>query len=271
MTLIVENPPATDGARPRFARTTLPVLAVTGFAYEARLTAGPGITTILAGGDTNRLRTILSERVQPNFCAVVSFGVAGGLDPRLAPGDVVVAAGVVDADRRYEAAQGVACELVSLLSGHPNSVVLADLAGVDAPVISPQAKADLCAATGALAVDTESHVAASFAATHNLPFAAVRVICDPVNRALPELVANAVRPDGGVSLGAVLGGLVRRPMDTAALARLAADFAVGYRALRRCRDLLGHGFGVPPLGKLADEGSRDVRDLIFTWPGGQPL
>jgi adenosylhomocysteine nucleosidase len=270
MTVIIEDPPAAAGARPRLARTTLPVLAVTGFAYEARLIAGPGITTILAGGDTMRLRTILTTRMQPNFRAVISFGVAGGLDPSLSPGDVVVAAGVAAPDQRYEAPRGLACELASRLSGHPNPIVFADLAGVDAPVISPDAKATLCVTTGALAVDTESHVAAAFAAAHNLPFAAVRVICDPVNRALPCLVANAVRPDGGVSLRGVLGGLLRRPMDTAALARLAGDFAVGYRALRRCRDLLGPGFGVPPLGKVADGGSGDVRDLILTWHGGQP-
>lgn len=271
--MIVEDPPAPARApaRPRSARTTLPVLAVSGFAYEARLTTGAGITTILAGGDTARLRAILGARMQPNFRAVISFGVAGGLDPRLSPGDVVVAAGVVAPDRRYEASQGLACELASRLSGHPNPVVLADLAGVDAPVLSPNAKAALRVATGALAVDTESHVAASFAATHGLPFAAVRVVCDPVNRALPHLVADAVRPDGGISLGGVFGGLWRRPVDIAALARLAGDFAFGYRALRRCRDLLGHGFGVPPHGKPADEGSGEVGNLILTWPGGQPL
>ena len=112
---------------------TLPVLAVSGFAYEARLTTGAGITTILAGGDAARLRAILGARMQPNFRAVISFGVAGGLDPRLSPGDVVVAAGVVAPDRRYEVSQGLACELASRLSGHPNLVVLAIL-----PVLTPR-------------------------------------------------------------------------------------------------------------------------------------
>jgi len=270
MSAIIEDPPAPARAGP-WTRATLPVLAISGFAYEARLTAGPGITTMLAGGDIARLRTMLATRVRPDFRAVISFGVAGGLDPRLAPGDVVVATGVVAPEARYDAAQGLACKLASQLTSHPNLVVLADLAGVDAPVISPQDKADLCAATGALAVDTESHVAASFAATHNLPFVAIRVVCDPVTRALPHLVADAVRPDGEVSLGAVFGGLWRRPVDIAALARLAGDFAVGYRALRQCRSLLGHGFGIPPLGAFTEEASEDVRDLILTWPGGQPL
>jgi hypothetical protein len=79
------------------------------------------------------------------------------------------------------------------------------------------------------------------------------VVCDPAERALPQLVANALRPDGEISLLGVFGGLVMRPMQVAALTRLASDFAEGLRALRRCRELLGLGFGVPARGELGGE------------------
>ena len=232
------------------SHTTLPVLAVTGLAREARLAAGPGITTIWAGGDPTRLRAILSERIQPNCRAVVSIGVAGGLDPALVPGDVIVATGVAGPDRRYEVSLDLAHRLTARLSQYPKLVVLANLAGVDAAVMSAKAKTALRDATGALAVDMESHVAAAFAAAHGLPFAAVRVVCDPADRTLPHVVANALRPDGEISLLGVLGGLVRRPMQVAAIPRLAADFAEGFRALQRCRELLGLGFGIPGIGEL---------------------
>ena len=196
---------------------TLPVLAVTGLAREARLAAGPGITTIWAGGDPVRLRAILSARMQPNCRAVVSIGIAGGLDPTLVPGDVIVATGVVAPDRRYDVSLDLAHRLTARLSRHPKLVVLASLAGVDAAVMSPEAKTALRDATGALAVDMESHVAAEFAAAHRLPFAAVRVVCDPADRTLPHVVANALRPDGEISLLGLLGGLVRRPKQLAAI------------------------------------------------------
>ena len=228
---------------------TLPVLAVTGLAREARLAAGPDITTIWAGGDPARLRAILSARMQPNCRAVVSIGIAGGLDPTLVPGDVIVATGVVAPDRRYEVSLDLAHRLTARLSGHPKLVVLASLAGVDAAVTSPEAKTALRDATGAVAVDMESHVAAEFAAAHRLPFAAVRVVCDPADRTLPHVVANALRPDGEISLLGVLGGLVRRPKQLAAMTRLAGDFTEGFRALQRCRELLGLGFGVPVIGE----------------------
>ena len=68
--------------------TSLPVLAVTGLAKEARLAAGPGVVAIGAGGDPQRLRRLLDAR-DPRACrAVVSIGIAGGLDPALRSGDV---------------------------------------------------------------------------------------------------------------------------------------------------------------------------------------
>jgi adenosylhomocysteine nucleosidase len=222
-------------------------------AAEARLAAGPGVTTIMAGGNPARLRSLLRARVQPDCRAVISIGIAGGLCPSLVPGDVIVATGVSAPDRRHAASPIVAHRIAARLSDHPKRVIMADLAGVESAVLSPNDKRALRSATGALAVDMESHVAAAFAAQHGLPFAAVRVVCDPAHRALPDLVATAMRPDGEVNFGGVFRSLWRRPVQLLAMPRLARDAAEGFRALRRCRDLLGHGFGMHDLGELVGE------------------
>jgi hopanoid-associated phosphorylase len=227
-----------------------PVLAVTGLAREARLAEGPGVITIRAGGDTARLRAMLGAHIVPNCRAVISVGIAGGLDPDLVPGDVIVATGIATPDRRHSASLDVARRLAAQLSAHPKRVVLADLAGVDAAVMCPIAKRDLRRATGAIAVDMESHIAADFAARYGLPFAAVRVICDPAHRALPALIATALHPNGEVNFSSLLGGLMRRPLQLVAMTRLARDAAEGFRALRNCRDLLGYGFGIPHAGEV---------------------
>jgi hopanoid-associated phosphorylase len=206
---------------------------------------------------------MLGARRQPKCRAVVSIGIAGGLDPMLVPGDVIVATGVVASDRRHQVSLELALRLATRLSNYPKLVVLAKLAGVDAAVTSPAAKMALRRATGAVAVDMESHVAAGFAAAHRLPFAAVRVVCDPADRTLPHLVAKALRPDGEISLLGVLGGLIARPRQVAALTRVASDFGEGLRALRRCRDLLGLGFGVPTRGELVGELYARRQNLTF--------
>ncbi|GJD99350.1 phosphorylase [Methylobacterium isbiliense] len=227
-----------------------PVLAVTGLAREARLAAGPGVATVGAGGNPARLREVLGARTPPGCRAVMSIGIAGGLDPALVPGDVVVASGVVTAGGRRGAHPDVVAALAHRLADGPFRVVRADLAGVDAAVLSPHAKAALHAATGAAAVDMESHVAAAFADGHGLPFCAVRVVCDPADRALPAAIAKALKPNGEPDLLAVLSALARRSAKVGGLVRLARDSSAAFASLGRCRALLGFGLGVPDLGEL---------------------
>ncbi len=78
-----------------------PILAVTGMAAEARLAAGPGVTTVMAGGNPARLPALLRARIQPDCRALITIGIAGGLDPSLASGHVNRANGVPAPDRRY--------------------------------------------------------------------------------------------------------------------------------------------------------------------------
>jgi hopanoid-associated phosphorylase len=232
--------------------TSSPVLAVTGLAKEARLASGPGVVAIGAGGDPQRLRRLLDARDPAGCRAVVSIGIAGGLDPSLQPGDVVVASGVLVDGHRYVGDARIAEALrrrLSDLGAGPKPalrVIAADLAGVDAAVLTVDGKAALHARTGAAAVDMESHVAAEFAARYGLPFAAIRVVCDPADRALPSFVAHALKPNGEPDILAVLGALARRHVTVAELLRLARDSSIAFKALARCRSCLGDGLGVPP-------------------------
>lgn len=227
-----------------------PVLAVTGLAREARLAAGPGVATVGAGGNPERLREALKGRAAPGCRAVMSFGIAGGLAPDLVPGDVVVATGVSAGGVRHPAHPQVVAALARRLADAPVRVVLADVVGVEAAVLSPHAKAALRGETGAAAVDMESHVAAAFAEAHGLPFCAVRVVCDPADRALPAAIAQALKPDGEPDILAVLAALARRRATVSGLVRLARDSSAAFAALGRCRALLGVGLGVPDLGEL---------------------
>lgn len=228
----------------------LPVLVVTGLAREMKLAAGPGLAAITSGGNPERLRRLLAERAAPGCCAVLSFGIAGGLDPALAAGDVVVATGVVSNGERWPAHQALTDTLATSLAAGGVKARLAEVAGVDAPLLDAQAKAAVHRQTGAAAADMESHVASEFAARHGLMFAALRIVCDPAARSMPAMVANALKPDGGVNHYAVLADVLRKPSEIATLTRLAGEARVSFRALGRCRDLLGIGRGLPDLVQL---------------------
>ncbi|MGN7127229.1 phosphorylase [Methylorubrum thiocyanatum] len=219
------------------------VLAVVGLAREARIAAGPGVETIQAAGNPARLRALLDARPPRGLRAVVSFGIAGGLDPALQPGDIVVCAHL-DAQARFPADSDLVRRLSERLNGAPDRVVTGGLAGSDVAVMAVADKAALRARTGALAVDMESHVAAAYAARHALPFAAIRVVCDPAGRALPAFAASALTPEGEPDIRAVLAALLRGRARIGELIRLGRDSSAAFAALTRCRARLGPGLGL---------------------------
>jgi adenosylhomocysteine nucleosidase len=127
--------------------------------------------------------------------------------------------------------------------------LVADIAGVDAPIADAASKTALFAATGAAAVDMESTIVARAALRHGLPFAILRVIADPAHRPLPNAALVAMRADGEVDLAAVLGALIRDPFQLPALIRLALDSGGAFSALVRARALLGADFASADLGE----------------------
>jgi adenosylhomocysteine nucleosidase len=172
---------------------------------------------------------------------VISFGVAGGLDPTLKSGDVVVATEVLAGDTRWLAGLPLNEELIASMTLGRRRVVRGGLAGVEQVIPARAAKAALRSETGAAAVDMESHIAAAYAAEAGLPFAALRVISDPATRALPALAMTAIKPNGEIDLRKVLRGVARNPRTLRALVSTGIDFNRALRSLRGCRSFLSSG------------------------------
>jgi len=221
-----------------------PVLVVTGLAREAAALSAD-VVPLVSGADADALRRALTDNAKAPFSAVVSFGLAGGLDPSLSSGTMIVGSGVVAESERFECAPALVEVLVEGFSGAGARTRHGLVAGVEAPVMTAAAKAQLFRETGALAVDMESHLAAAFAKQRGLPFAVARVISDPARRALPPLAAKAVRPDGSIDVGLVLGEIAHEPRQLAGLITAGLDSGAAFGALRRCGPLLA------PLLRLA--------------------
>ncbi|MCB1413122.1 MAG: phosphorylase [Xanthobacteraceae bacterium] len=215
-----------------------PVLIVTGLVQEARIAAGPGRTVICSSSNPSQLRSLLAGFDPASVRGVISFGVAGGLDPELETGDVVVATEVMAGRENWFAGRSLSDELIEGAGLAGQRIVRERLVGVEQVVPAQAAKAMLRRETGAAAVDMESHIAAAYATAADLPFAALRVISDPATRSLPALAVNAVKPDGNIDLRKVLRGVARNPLVVRALVSTGRDFNRALRSLRGCQPAL---------------------------------
>jgi adenosylhomocysteine nucleosidase len=233
-----------------------PVIAVTGLKTEARIAAGPRVLAVSGCGDVSGLARRLEAALTSEVSAIISFGVAGGLAQELVPGTKLVARSIIAEDgARYYCDPAWTNRLACSLDG----AMVADIAGVDIPVAGPAERRALKLKAGAVAADTESHVAARAAAARNLPFAAFRVVADPAHRQLPHAALVAISSDGSIALGAILGSLLRDPRQIPQLLRTANDARAAFVALFCGRKMLDGALGFTDFSEsLLDMPAEDI-------------
>jgi len=216
-----------------------PILVIVGMKREAACAAGEGVTTLCSGANVGRLRQALDALGGTDFSAVVSFGLAGGLDYALRPGHVVVADAIVGGDARRDTHPRLSSVLMKGAAAAGCKVAPGAIIGVDQPAMHPAAKAALREGAQAVAVDMESHLAEEFARRRDIPFVALRAISDPAARALPPLVAKALTPEGDIHALGVARELIRGPHQLGGMIRAGLDSRAAFVSLSRCGPLLG--------------------------------
>lgn len=169
--------------------------------------------------------------------ALLSFGVAGGCNPDLPSGAVVLSTGVRDmtvsgsgeflyTNREWQR------RLKARLLG---AVLVEDapIASVTLPATAANDKQKLFADLNVAAVDMESAAVARAAMEAGAPFMALRAVLDHAAIGLPPSALAGLAPDGASNAGAVIRAVLRRPHDIPALIGLAAANTRANRALNR--------------------------------------
>lgn len=221
------------------------VVVAVGLAFEARIARAATSAKVCCGRGPD-MAAALSAAVGPECGGILSFGIAGGLDPDLRTGTQLVASSVVAENGTIATDEDWSR---SLLKSHPRAIH-APILSVEEAVVDPASKDRHFQRTGAVAVDMESHIAATVAKKHNLPFAVLRVVADPASRRVPQSAVKGLRPDGRTDTMAVLRALLRRPADITGMFHIARDAWAARLTLSRSPHQLGHGFGMPDLGQL---------------------
>jgi adenosylhomocysteine nucleosidase len=210
------------GASPS-ASEVAPLGFITGLSSEARLLRGLGVI----GVGLEEIHRVAQSGVR----GLVSFGYAGGLDPALPAGTLIIPRLVIDErGNRFPADPALTRSL-----GGASAEILLTMRRI---VMAGEEKRRLFQRTRAAAIDMESAEVARLAQAFDLPFAALRVVLDPAHRDLPAFVGEAVDDRGGLKWGWLLGHFLRHPGDFFALIPLGREHRRARRALlRRLREL----------------------------------
>jgi adenosylhomocysteine nucleosidase len=210
---------------------------------DGMLIAVSGIGGMAAAGAARRL-------ADAGASSLVSWGLAGGLDPVLAAGTICLPEFVTTAVGAGFPTDHHWRELVGAAIAARRVVVGGTLLSSERAIEDVAGKAAAFRQSGAAAVDMESHAIAGIAASRGLPFIAIRVIVDTATDILPEAVL-AASTDGQVHALRLLQGLVRSPRDIAPLVRL----AMRYRAARQSLVAVARSGALTPLAfATADPG-----------------
>ncbi len=194
---------------------------VVGLDQEATLASRFGRVAI-GGGTFEGALKAAEVLVELGATALLSFGVAGGLDPALKPGDVIAASDIL--------VDGETFRPTLIAPG----VTQGRMLGARQVVRTVADKAALWSETRAQCVDMESGAVALTARKYRLPFGALRAVCDPAGRTLPPVALTALQ-DGSIQFRRVLASLLRQPGQLPALMALAQDARKARIALSRLR------------------------------------
>ncbi|HLF12120.1 MAG TPA: hypothetical protein VJA26_12975 [Gammaproteobacteria bacterium] len=169
--------------------------------------------------------------------ALVSWGLAGGLVPGLAPGTVVLPKQLlVRGGGSFRSDPAWHAKLAAMLGAQ---FVLDDrsLFGATHVLATPHLKAQAALATGAVAVDMESAAIAEVAESAGARFVAVRVIVDAHSDLLPPGAERWIDASGNRRMAAAIDAALT-PTHWPALWTLGQRYRIARRVLRQLADRL---------------------------------
>lgn len=166
---------------------------------------------------------------------LMSFGYAGGLEPGLDAGTIVIPKKIITPDGDALVVDEVArAALIAPRSSGAGRQLLVDgaLAGSDEPVLTPDQKRNLHRRTNAIAVDMESHILARAAVAAGLPFVVLRAISDPASLSMPRQAISAIKENGHVDGSSIVRYLLTHPWQLPVFIKMGTGAAAANKALK---------------------------------------
>lgn len=201
-----------------------------------------GTLLYIAGMGAKQAHAAAELLIARGATALLSWGSAGGLQPKLLPGNLILPKTVSYPKKGiFSTDHGWHNRLVTRLANHLD-IHTESLAQSHTVLRNPAEKFDFGKQEDAIAVDIESGSVAEVADEKNLPFMAIRAIADPLEQNIPPSALTAIDERGRLRPFHLLGTLARRPADFLLLNQLRRNFSAARTALTTVARLVGDDF-----------------------------
>jgi adenosylhomocysteine nucleosidase len=196
--------------------------------------------TIIACSGVGPLKALTAAHklIAGGIHSLASVGLAGGLDPKLDPGHIIIATNLLSLQNEKTEGpwnadpRGVTLAKKILAPGKASTQCGTVLTTSQA-ILARHRKESLFRETRALTVDMESAEVARAASEAHIPFFCLRVVCDPAQRSVPEELSMSIDSFGNIQTISMLRHLMRKPSLIIDLLYLARYFQSARSVLER--------------------------------------
>lgn len=185
------------------------VAVVCGLRGEARLWDGIPNARVFLHEQREELWLYARAARSLPYTGLISFGTAGGLDPKLSVGSVIL--GNVIATPKEQFIPDAAW--VARLYNTDRSTYTVPILANGKIAVTPADRSSYYIATGCSAIEEESAWVAMVAQVSKLPFISLRVVSDSWNMRLPPAASGAINPNGSTNILNVLRSVLHRPQQ----------------------------------------------------------
>lgn len=179
---------------------------VVGMAAEAEIARQFFPEVEICGGRPALAAEAAEKLIARGVSGLISFGIAGGLDPELSSGDLVIGTAATNGSETIES---------DWQAAFPGEIPRGLVFSPTGFVLKADEKSELHRASGARIADMESFAVAQAARRAHLPFAILRAVADPARQDLPEAVLGGLDEAGRPRVLPVLQALLKNPGELA--------------------------------------------------------
>lgn len=178
------------------------------FVFHGGFWKGHPVAIVESGIGLDRARRATHAAIDAfNPQWIISAGFAGGLDPALSRGSLILAENV----QLYGTTQPAIQLGLSMVSEPANKIFTGSIVTVPQIVRTTQEKQAVFETTKALAAEMETWGVAEACRTRHCRMISIRVISDDAKTNLPPEIMTVSGPTGSVRAGALVGAILNRP------------------------------------------------------------